>query len=236
MKTRSCAVFIATLTLLSFEAAWARPNQIVVNEAPQSLHSLDADSAFKELISGNQRFVTGHVRTQGQSQADRQRLSKGQAPNSVVISCSDSRVPPEAVFDQKLGEMFTVRSAGETLSPQAIASAEFAVENLGSRLIVILGHTNCGAVKATIDTAEGESAGSPNLDQLVSDIRPRIKAELAHNHASKDLRAESLLNAKGVASDLLKRSPLIAKAVQTNKVKIRVGLYDLENGSVEFQP
>ena len=108
----------------------------------QTLVSLDPQSALKELKAGNQRYLKGDVRKDGQSKDDIARLSKGQAPNSIVLSCSDSRVPPETVFDQKLGEMFTVRSAGETLSPQAIGSIEYAIEKLGTHLVVVLGHTN----------------------------------------------------------------------------------------------
>ena len=144
-------------------------------------------------------------------------------------------MPPEAVFDQKLGEIFTVRTAGETLAPPTIASLEFAVEKLGSHLLVVLGHTNCGAVKATVETMDGKSAGSENLDQLVNDIRPRLKGKFNEKNPSKDLKAESWLNAKGVAEDLLKRSPVISKAVASGKVVIQVGLYNLDTGVVEFE-
>ncbi len=92
----------------------------------------------------------------------------GQTPKATVLSCSDSCVPLEVVFDQKLGEMFTVRSAGETLSPQAIGSIEFAIEKWESRLVVDLGHTNCGAVKAAVETGKGQNAGSEKLDETHS--------------------------------------------------------------------
>jgi carbonic anhydrase len=197
--------------------------------------SVSAQDALERLKKGNQRFLSGRVRADGQSLKDVERLSKKQNPHSIVLSCSDSRVPPEIVFDQKLGEIFTVRSAGETLSPTTIASIEYAIANLGTNLIVVLGHTNCGAVKAAIDTIGGKSAGSANLDQLVADIYPRIKSKFDEKNPSKDLRAESWLNARGVAKDLLSRSPLIAKAVSSGKAKIRVGLYDLSSGAVDFE-
>ncbi len=228
------AIFAVALTipLNGFaQLTFAKANQTKA----QTLASLDPDSAFKELKAGNQRFLKGEVRKDGQAVDDIKRLSKGQAPNSIVLSCSDSRVPPEAVFDQKLGEMFTVRSAGETLSPQAIASIEYAIEKLGSHLVVVLGHTHCGAVKAAIETIRGQSSGSDNLDKLVSDIHPRIKLKFDEKHPSQDLKAESWLNAKGVAKDLLNRSRLISKAVNSGKVKIQVGLYNLETGVVDFE-
>lgn len=205
------------------------------NESAGGTSSVEALESLNKLKNGNQRFVSGKVRTDGQSQNDIARLSTGQKPHSIVLSCSDSRVPPEIVFDQKLGEIFTVRSAGETLSPTAIASIEFAVQNLGSHLVVVLGHTNCGAVKAAIDTIHGNSAGSDNLDQLVSDIHPRIKSKFDEKNPSKDLKAESWLNAKGVAQDLLKRSPVLSEAVSSGKLKLQVGLYNLHSGVVEFE-
>lgn len=193
------------------------------------------DSALELLKKGNQRFLSGNVRKEGQGKEDVERLSKGQSPHSIILSCSDSRVPPELVFDQKLGEIFTVRSAGETLSPTAIGSMEFAVEKLGSRLLVVLGHTSCGAVKAAIDTLNGENAGSENLDQLVSDIHPRIQKVCEGKTPSANLKDESLANAKGVAKDLLTRSKILLDAVHSGKIKIVVGIYDLSNGKVEFQ-
>lgn len=230
--TKTSLSFALAISLTSIvEIATAKSNET----KPQALASIDADSALKELKSGNQRFLTSKIRTDGQSTKDINRLSKGQAPNSIVLSCSDSRVPPEVVFDQKLGEMFTVRSAGETLSPQAIGSIEYAIEKLGSHLVVVLGHTNCGAVKAAIETIGGKSAGSDNLDKLVHDIHPRIKSKFDEKNPTKDLKEESWLNAKGVAKDLLTRSLLISKAVESGKVKIQVGLYNLETGAVEFE-
>lgn len=206
------------------------------NEAKShALTSIDAESALKELKSGNQRFLTGKVRKDGQAARDVKRLATGQAPNSVVLSCSDSRIPPEAVFDQKLGEMFTVRSAGQSLSPEAIGSMEYAIEKLGSHLIVVLGHTSCGAVKAAAETIGGSSLGSDNLDKLVKDIQPRIKSVVKNGTESKDLKDESWANAKGIAKDLLSRSKLISAAVDSGRVKIVVGLYDLSSGAVEFE-
>ena len=226
----SLSIVLAVSIVSIAEKSMAKSN----DPKPLVMASIDADAALKELKSGNQRFLTGKVRQDGQSAEDILRLSKGQTPNSIVLSCSDSRVPPEVVFDQKLGEMFTVRSAGETLSPESIGSIEYAIEKLGSHLLVVLGHTNCGAVKAAIETTRG-SAGSDNLDKLIQDIQSRIKAKYDEKHPSKNQKEESWLNAKGVAKDLLTRSALISKAVGSGKVKIQVGLYDLMTGNVEFE-
>ena len=194
----------------------------------------EADQTLAALKSGNQRFVSGKARTDGQTQADIHRLATGQSPKAIVLSCSDSRVPPELVFDQKLGEVFTVRSAGESLSGPAIGSIEFAIAKLGSKLIVVMGHTSCGAIKAAVETPDGTSAGSENLDQLVSDIKPRIAAASKSGGHSSELTEESWANAKGVAQDLVARSKIISSAVQTGKIKIVVGLYHLDDGTVTF--
>lgn len=199
----------------------------------------DSSSPLAALKEGNARFISGKTRVSGQSMEDVRRLSKGQNPQSIVLSCSDSRVPPETVFDQKLGEVFTVRTAGQTLSPQAIGSMEYAVENLGSKLLVVLGHTSCGAVKAATETLNGTKLPSENLNQLVADIHPRLKTSGTgapkNTPKSDDLKAESWANAEGVAKDLLARSKIIASAVESGRVKVAVGLYDLKTGVVEFR-
>ena len=194
-----------------------------------------ADQTLTDLKSGNQRFVLGKVRTDGQSQSDIQRLSQGQSPRAIILSCSDSRVPPELVFDQKLGEVFTVRSAGESLSGPAIGSIEFAIAKLGSKLIVVMGHTSCGAVKAAVETPDGTSAGSESLDQLVNDIKPRIRFASKSGKHSAELTEESWANARGVAKDLMARSKIISAAVEAGKVKVVVGLYHLSDGKVSFE-
>ncbi len=196
---------------------------------------LAADAALTALKQGNQRFVKEEIRNGGNSKSDVQRLASGQAPSSIVLSCSDSRVPPETVFDQKLGEVFAVRTAGETLSPQAIASIEFAIAKLGSHLVVVLGHTNCGAVKASVETIKGGDAGSPSLNQLVSDIHPNIRSVLQAEGPSKDLEQESWANAIGIARALPLKSKIIGEAVKAGKVKVAVGLYNLATGNVQFK-
>ena len=201
----------------------------------EEVKGVDPDQAQKWLVNGNNRFAKHHLRNDGQSLKDVVRLSKGQAPHSIVLSCSDSRVPPELVFDQKLGEVFVIRTAGESLDSNAIGSIEYAVEHLGARNIVVMGHTQCGAVKAALATMNGGDAGSPHLNKLVADLHPRLK-NFERAPASMNYARESWANVAGVAQDLLTRSSLIAHAVQSGKVKIREGLYHLEDGHVDFNP
>lgn len=209
-------------------------------EAPAHEHKVPAGTdpkvALGWLKNGNTRFQKGFFRKDGATKKDVQRLVKGQNPHSVVLSCSDSRVPPEIVFDQKLGELFTVRTAGEALSPSAIASIEYAITHLGSRLVVVMGHSNCGAVRAAASTLSGGDAGSENLNQLVQDIQPRIAPTLRGKAThSKDFKDEGWANAKGVAKDLSSRSQIIANAVSSGRVKIVSALYHLEAGLVDFE-
>lgn len=178
--------------------------------------------------------MKGSLRKDGQAATDRERLSTGQKPHTIVLSCSDSRVPPEIVFDQKLGEIFVVRTAGETLDPTSIASIEYALEHLGARLILVMGHSSCGAVKAAHSTMDGSDAGSPNLNKLVADIHPRIAAYKGMT-PSKGYLDESWANARGVAKDLMGRSQIIANKLKAGEAKIQVALYNLATGKVDFE-
>lgn len=194
---------------------------------------ISAEKALTWMKNGNKRFQSGALRKDGQSQADRERLVPSQKPHTIVLSCSDSRVPPEIVFDQKLGEIFVVRTAGETLDNMAIASIEYALEHLGSHLILVLGHESCGAVKAAYSTLGGEDAGSKALNALVKDIHPRLKS-FTGNKPSTAFVSESKANASGVAHDLVGRSEIIAKKVESKALQIETAIYHLNSGWVEF--
>lgn len=191
------------------------------------------ETALRWLTNGNTRFLKSHLRKDGQSHADVARLSKGQHPHSIVISCSDSRVPPEVIFDQKLGEIFTVRTAGQALGHNSIGSIEYAVEHLGTKLILVMGHTSCGAVKAAFETLGGASAGSESLDDLVKDIHPRI-ASFKGKTASPAMEKESWANAEGVANDLIARSKILSQKWMHGQIMIVSALYDLNTGRVSF--
>ena len=220
-------------------AATPTPNPVAAAPHHEAVdNGIAATQALQWLKNGNTRFVNNKLRKDGQSFKDIQRLSAGQKPHSIILSCSDSRVPPEIVFDQKLGEVFVVRTAGESLDASALASMEYAVEHLGAKLLVVIGHTSCGAVKAAVSTPPGTSAGSPYLDKLVADIRPRLNLTNDPNRqpaaASKDFAQETHSNAQGVARDLVLRSEIIRRAVESGKLQIQVGIYQMNNGQVQF--
>lgn len=196
----------------------------------QSYGRESALKALARLKRGNHRFV------EKSSESDHQALRPfvdGQRPHTVVLSCSDSRVPVEVVFDQTLGDMFVVRVAGQALDTSVIASIEYALENLDVRLIVVLAHEGCGAIKTVINTPVGVSTGSAHIDALIADIRPRI-ASVAVAPASRKVLRESTANALGVMADLPHRSTVIRSRLSADKLVIVAALYHLSSGNVEW--
>lgn len=236
-------LIIFTMLLMGYQGSLGnsgspQTHEKVHDKAHDSSHhseekSIAPDQALKWLKNGNTRYTKGFLRKDGISSKDRKTLSGGQHPHAIVLSCSDSRVPPEIVFDQKLGELFTVRTAGETLDSSVIASIEYAVSHLGPQLVVVMGHTQCGAVKAALATRSGEDAGSENLNKLVKDIHPRIES-YSRLPASADYYSEAWANAKGVAADLAKRSKIIDQKIKEGQLKIVPALYHLDSGNVEW--
>lgn len=217
-----------TITLKPAPAAHA------AKSGHEEVVGIDPEKALGWLKNGNTRFVKHRLRSDGQSMADVKRLSTGQKPHTIVLSCSDSRVPPEILFDQKLGEIFVIRTAGESLDAMGIGSIEYALSHLGTRHVLILGHTQCGAVKAACATMNGEDAGSDSLNSLVQDIHPRLAAFKGKKEFSKNYVDESWATTKGAALELANKSQIVNKLLQEKKIMISTGLYDLETGKVEF--
>lgn len=208
-------------------------------EAKHEEHKREAgavkpDQSLTWLKNGNKRFTLGRVRWDGASHKDRDRLTKGQKPHAIVLSCSDSRVPPELVFDQKLGEIFVVRTAGQAIDFSAIASIEYALEHLGSNLIVVLGHESCGAVKAALGTLKGGDAGSIWLNQLVKDLHPRLK-RFTDLSPTDGVLVESWVNVEGTVNELLEKSTIVKELLERGDIKIQKALYHLGSGEVEWR-
>jgi carbonic anhydrase len=192
---------------------------------------ISGEEALKRLMDGNTRFVEGKPIQKDLSNNRRTELTKGQQPFAVIISCSDSRVPPEHVFDQGLGDLFVVRVAGNIVDPIELGSVEYAVEHLGVPLVLVLGHQSCGAVKATVDGGKPEG----NIGALVKKISPSVKqAKAKVKDKDKLLDAAILENAKNTASTLVKKSDLIKHLVESQKVKITAGVYSLATGKVDL--
>jgi carbonic anhydrase len=191
------------------------------------------EEALKLLKDGNKRFVAGEPKQCRESDKRRAELAKGQSPHTVVLSCSDSRVPPEIIFDQGFGHLFTVRVAGEVLDASSVASIEYAVEHLGVRLILVLGHESCGAVEAALKPRSKEGDGSADLDYLVGAVRGHLKPEDAAG-TDKTLAVAVKRNVDAVAAELSARSVILKERLASGRVQIARGIFQISSGRVEF--
>lgn len=190
---------------------------------------------YSALQTGNMRFYEGHLAHPHQELARREQLASGQKPHSIVVSCSDSRVPPETIFDQGLGDLFVVRVAGNVVNPEAIASIEYALEHLGSKLLVVMGHESCGAVGAAIASRSGVSNGSESLDHLVRHIRGGLSAgAVASAESDKTFRATVKENVAATMRELVQKSEITRRAVLEKGLILAQGIYSLKTGRVEF--
>jgi carbonic anhydrase len=188
--------------------------------------AISADQTWNDLAAGNQRFVTGKTAPHD-FPTQRKALTKTQHPQVAVLSCSDSRVPPELVFDTGLGELFVVRSAGEDDDPLSLGSLEYAIEHLGSTVIVVLGHQGCGAVTAACSGGKSESV---NLDAVLTPIAPSC-AKMDHKKPETlDLAVRDHVHR--VAQDLLVKSELLKKAFDEGNLTIMELYYSLDTGEV----
>lgn len=187
--------------------------------------------AYSALQNGNMRFYEGHATHQHQSPDRRESLAGAQKPHTIIISCSDSRLPPEIIFDQGLGDIFTVRVAGNTVTTEVIASVEYAVEHLGSKLLVVMGHESCGAVKAAVHAKPGISNGSESLDSLVNHIRGHLSEPFSSDPT---MHAEVKANVTATLKELVSKSEIVAAAVRNKGLVLAQGIYSLKTGRVEF--
>lgn len=200
---------------------------------------ITALQALARLREGNARFVSA-VQSRGTltDESRRRELASGQEPFAIVLGCSDSRVPAELVFDQGLGDLFVIRVAGNIVAPSQIGSVEFAAERFGTRLVVVLGHSRCGAVQATLEQlGRPMGAQSRNLRSIVDRIRPSIEAlletELAHH--PDDLLALSVqANIRVSANHLRHGSEILEHLIAHDGLLVVGAEYSLETGVVEF--
>jgi len=189
--------------------------------------NISASQAWQKLLAGNRRFSSGKMLHPRLSKARRADLVKTQKPFAVVLSCSDSRVPPEILFDQGLGDLFVIRSAGNVIDDVAIGSIEYAVEHLGVKLILVLGHEKCGAVAATI---KGEPLGG-HLCVIANKIHgafkqaKKSKGNLLDNTVKENIRR--------VMKELAGSEPILSDSIQKHGLKIIGARYDLDTGKIE---
>ncbi|MEM7433239.1 MAG: carbonic anhydrase [Pseudomonadota bacterium] len=183
--------------------------------------------AIQRLVDGNQRFVDGRRDPGIGSEARRVEVAEGQTPFAVILGCSDSRAPAEILFDQDLGDLFVVRVAGNVATSTEIGSIEFAVAKFGSGLIVVLGHSQCGAVAATLGARGGGDTGSEHIQCLVDLIAPAIDG-------IDDIAEAVKANVRHVQQRLLDQSQILRNKVADGSLTIVGAEYSLETGRVEF--
>jgi carbonic anhydrase len=217
----SCFVAVSLLaaTQLGFAADPAHPQQPAV--APTE--------AISKLKEGNGRYTSGNLQHPGQTAERRTELAKIQHPFATIVSCSDSRVPPEIVFDQGLGDLFIVRVAGNVINDEGLGSVEYSVDHLGTRLILVLGHQSCGAVKAARETIAAKGKAPGHIESLVEAIKPAVEAT-----AKDDLETTVKANVKNVVQALRASTPILKAEVDSGKIRVIGGYYSLDTGAITF--
>jgi carbonic anhydrase len=186
------------------------------------------DEIWADLIEGNRRFMAGRPRVH-ELVHRRQELAKGQHPQVIILGCADSRVPPELVFDRSLGELFVVRAAGNIADSIALGSLEYAVEHLHAKVLVVLGHEQCGAVAAA---ASGEKMPTLNLEAIVQKILPALEPLKTRANGEQLVRLGIEANVQRSAKDILDHSPILQQEVDAGKLALIKALYRLESGEV----
>src|SRR5690606_27946777 len=200
---------------------------------------LTANEALERLKAGNARFVAGDsLRGNFSSAARRLEVANRQAPFAVILGCSDSRAPSEIVFDKGLGDLFVIRVAGNIVAPSQVASVEFAVEVFGTRLVVVLGHTNCGAVNAAVDALIApEKHHAPHLGSIVDRVSAAV-APLVSDRAGKSrddlIAAAGRANVCASAQQLRTGSPILERLIREDDLLVVGAEYSLHSGEVDF--
>jgi carbonic anhydrase len=200
---------------------------------------LSADAALRKLSDGNARFAA-NARGTGTliTAARRAKLTAAQEPFAIVLGCSDSRVPVELVFNQGPGDLFVIRVAGNIVAPSLIGSVEFAADRFGTRLVVVLGHSSCGAIAATIEELHRPNSNhSPNLRAIVDRIRPGVEALIAEKAPEGALAVEHAAmraNVLASVSQLRRGSAIIEGLIASDGLVVVGAWYSLETGRVEF--
>ncbi len=200
--------------------------------------NLNALEALDRLRAGNARFASHVISIDSLTRhLDRASLMKAQQPFAILLGCSDSRAPAELVFDQGLGDLFVIRVAGNVVSPSQVGSVEFAADRYGVKLVVVMGHTLCGAVDATIEASEqGAAAPTDGLMSIVERVRPAVEAARLAGATDRAAvaRAAIRINVKMAVQHLRHGSPLLERLVSREGLMVVGAEYDLESGKVEF--
>jgi carbonic anhydrase len=224
MSRRNLILMVGAGTLMASIA----PGLLKVEAAnAETTSNITPDAALQKLMDGNRRYIQQKRTFPDQSRSRILEVAKGQHPFAIVLGCSDSRVAPEIIFDQGLGDLFEIRVAGNILDDAVVASIEYAAAELGVPLLVILGHERCGAVKAALD-------GKPvpgHIGSLVAAIKPAVYATKGQPGDAWDNAVRA--NVKMSVNKLKALSPILAKAVKAGTLKVVGARYDIDSGEVE---
>lgn len=193
--------------------------------------TMKAEEALQFLIDGNRRYVAGQMKSPHQDEDRRKEVAAGQKPFAAILGCADSRVPPEIIFDCGLGDLFIVRTAGQVMDRAVLGSLELGVVELGIPLILVLGHSNCGAVNESLAVLEGRAHAHDQISALVEGIRPAVEKVKGKTGDVVDNVVRA--NVELIVTQL-KNTPLLAEAITKGQVMILGGRYDLHSGVVEI--
>ena len=222
----SAAAFCLTYPHFSFAA-----RQSAATEPKPKL--LTPDESLRQLLAGNQRFVRGQILNPRRSPADFSPLAKAQYPEAVIVACSDSRVSPEILFDVGVGDLFVVRVAGNVVDGTGVTvkgSTEYAVAELNVPLVLVLGHSNCGAVKAAIQHINAKDSLPGAINGLVELIKPAVTQ--SNGQPGDPLENAIIQNVKNGVARLETLQPILAPRVKEGKLKVVGAVYDLKSGTV----
>lgn len=189
---------------------------------------MSSEDSLKKLIEGNKRFVEGKLSHPRRGMERRQEILAGQQPLAAILSCSDSRVPPEIIFDQGLGDLFVIRTAGNVVDDLVLGSLEYAVEHLKVPLIVIMGHEKCGAVSAATNSEKANG----HISSVVEKIMPAVEA--VRKNPGNLIENAVIANVRKIVSEIKCNQPVLAELVEMGRIDIRAAYYVLETGKVSF--
>lgn len=224
----SALILVATSFLLAVVAA-------VHGAPPFQSNTVTADDALKDLMDGNARFAKGEATSPRRSPEDFRAVSEVQNPIAIVVACADSRVSPELIFDSGVGELFVIRVAGNVVDRAGVTvkgSIEYAIAELNVPLVVVLGHTNCGAVKAAVQHIDQKDSLPGSINGLVELIKPAVGK--AHDQPGELYDNVTRANVNAGVEKLKSLQPILAERVKAGSVKVVGGVYDLRTGTVNL--
>jgi carbonic anhydrase len=225
-----------SFAVIAIAASFLLNSDAAVHCAPPApAATVTADEALKDLMDGNARFAKGEATSPRRSPADFRSVSEAQSPIAVVIACADSRVSPELLFDSGIGELFVIRVAGNVVDGAGVTmkgSIEYAVAELNVPLILVLGHTNCGAVKAAIQHIDERDSLPGSINGLVELIKPVVSN--ARGQSGEIVENVTQANVAAGAEKLKNLEPILAPRVRAESVKVVGGIYDLHTGTVKL--